>query len=909
MSWRLRGFAASAAAAAFTTSFPSNSGADLDSQADAAEQARNITRAIKAAYSLQQLQQIVQQAGSHLNPIHAAAALNAAARLGRGGSALTTSTDAAALQDGSSSAEQGAAAAAAAAAPAEELVNLLLPGWLAILPQARPRELAGVLYASAKLHCSNEQLWSATVAAFMQPECVGQANAQDISTLAYALATAGTAQQPPAESAGAGIETTSSSSSSSVVPGLAVEQVQLAMQVLALQLAVLLSRAPPAAADCQSIVKVLWAHAKLGCAMGAQELLLLLQTLAQPSLLAVTDAQALANTLWAVSELQQLPAWQQQQQQQRQAAAASLQQVWLQLLGLPQLQRIAYGSPQAVANSLLALGRLASGGSGQHAIAVPFAQHCALQLLEGPSTPRLKGWSAHDVSTAMSACGKLGCRAMNFFHAAAAAAQQWLPHTTARDLAEVASACSRLRFKDEQLMADIMQHGRQLMHRTHGHGALLPSQQQERTYLAATLSGAVAALKMMQLAGDVKALIAAATIKQQEEPLSAADARLLWRVHGWLLHQSPNHPCPLALSEQVQLAMQVLALQLAVLLSRAPPAAADCQSIVKVLWAHAKLGCAMGAQELLLLLQTLAQPSLLAVTDAQALANTLWAVSELQQLPAWQQQQQQQRQAAAASLQQVWLQLLGLPQLQRIAYGSPQAVANSLLALGRLASGGSGQHAIAVPFAQHCALQLLEGPSTPRLKGWSAHDVSTAMSACGKLGCRAMNFFHAAAAAAQQWLPHTTARDLAEVASACSRLRFKDEQLMADIMQHGRQLMHRTHGHGALLPSQQQERTYLAATLSGAVAALKMMQLAGDVKALIAAATIKQQEEPLSAADARLLWRVHGWLLHEHPHAHGLAKLLTEEQLAACAEASRHTHRASPPAAVVAQLQQQWQQQ
>ena len=37
------------------------------------------------------------------------------------------------------------------------------------------------------------------------------------------------------------------------------------------------------------------------------------------------------------------------------------------------------------------------------------------------------------------------------------------------------------------------------MHRTHGHGALLPSQQQERTYLAATLSGAVAALKMTQV--------------------------------------------------------------------------------------------------------------------------------------------------------------------------------------------------------------------------------------------------------------------------------------------------------------------------------------------------------------------------------------------------------------------------
>jgi hypothetical protein len=47
-----------------------------------------------------------------------------------------------------------------------------------------------------------------------------------------------------------------------------------------------------------------------------------------------------------------------------------------------------------------------------------------------------------DVSTAMSACGKLGCRAMAFFKAAAAAADEWLPHTTARDLAEVgANTC------------------------------------------------------------------------------------------------------------------------------------------------------------------------------------------------------------------------------------------------------------------------------------------------------------------------------------------------------------------------------------------------------------------------------------------------------------------------------------
>ena len=54
----------------------------------------------------------------------------------------------------------------------------------------------------------------------------------------------------------------------------------------------------------------------------------------------------------------------------------------------------------------------------------------------------------------------------------------------------------------------------------------------------AAAAAAAAAVFALQLAGDVKALIAAAAIKQQEEPLSAADARLLWRVHGWLLHVS-----------------------------------------------------------------------------------------------------------------------------------------------------------------------------------------------------------------------------------------------------------------------------------------------------------------------------------------------------------------------------------
>jgi hypothetical protein len=354
---------------------------------------------------LQQLQDIVQQVGSSLNAIHAAAALNTAARLTRERTAAPNpAADGSALQDGSISSSSSSAAEQSAAAATEELLSVLLPRWLDVLPQARPRELASVLYSSAKLHCMHEQLWSGTVAAFLQPTCIQRANAQDLSTMAYALATAAADMQQSAaaeaaavhEETGTGITSSSSSSSSrgvSAVPGLAPEQVQLALQVLSLQLAVLLSKPEAVAPDvCQSIVKVLWVHAKLGCAMGHQELLLSLQTIASEPLLQAADAQALANTLWAVSEVLQLPTWQQQQQQ---AAVEALQQVFMQLLSPVQLRKIARGNPQSVALVLLALGRLAAGGpEQQHVLAVPFAQGCAKQLLEGPTAQRLASWNA-----------------------------------------------------------------------------------------------------------------------------------------------------------------------------------------------------------------------------------------------------------------------------------------------------------------------------------------------------------------------------------------------------------------------------------------------------------------------------------------------------------------------------------
>jgi hypothetical protein len=65
---------------------------------------------------------------------------------------------------------------------------------------------------------------------------------------------------------------------------------------------------------------------------------------------------------------------------------------------------------------------------------------------------------------------------------------------------------------------------------------------------------------------------------------------------------------------------------------------------------------------------------------------------------------------------------------------------------------------------------------------------------------------------------------------------------------------------------------------------LLLLQLAGDVKALVASAGIKQQEEPLSANIARTLWRVHGWLLHvsEVMHGTGIANSGTPARVCCC---------------------------
>jgi hypothetical protein len=93
----------------------------------------------------------------------------------------------------------------------------------------------------------------------------------------------------------------------------------------------------------------------------------------------------------------------------------------------------------------------------------------------------------------------------------------------------------------------------------------------------------------------------------------------------------------------------------------------------------------------------------------------------------------------------------------------------------------------------------------------------------------------------------------------------------------------------------------LATDLSWSIAVLNQGHLAKDIAQLIRASGIKQ-ESSLHPKNARRLWVVHAWLAkHKLAGGHGLQRLLTEQQLAFCAAASRHTHRLTPPPGAVVQ--------
>jgi len=383
-------------------------------------QSKAITRLIRDAEDLSQLQDLISQHSSHFNAINVAAAFSRILSLAPQQQLQSEAADAAAL----------AAEAGDAAAPDNMplLLGRLAALWLQQLRHARPRELANVLLACSKLSLLDIELWSSTLASLLQH--VDSMNAQDASSAVYALALA---------ASGNGLTgmdhhelSVAATALSQRVSQLAADAAPSAAEGASSSPAS--SRSDPAAAPggkpsrhvaAQAISNTLWGLARLKVQPPLPLLSGLLQGLAKPKVLNRAEPLALVNTLWALSELQELPGWfwntntlgsatllgsssgsrgvsrHQRQQQQTLAIIPPA------LLSEQQLQQVAESSPQAVSNAVLAISRFAS-GPVPHLLEVPAAQGHIKQLLQGPTAAAVGKWNAQDVGNAVYAAAQVG---------------------------------------------------------------------------------------------------------------------------------------------------------------------------------------------------------------------------------------------------------------------------------------------------------------------------------------------------------------------------------------------------------------------------------------------------------------------------------------------------------------------
>jgi hypothetical protein len=297
------------------------------------------------------------------------------------------------------------------------------------------------------------------------------------------------------------------------------------------------------------------------------------------------------------------------------------------------------------------------------------------------------------------------------------------------------------------------------------------------------------------------------------------------------------------------------------------------QDLSNILWGCAKLAINPGGAMLNSLLQAMAREQVIEAATAQAVVNTLWAVSSLQLECGWQLQLPQ----------RAWQRLLGELKLARIANtGKPQGVANVLTALGRLAAStkaaAGNPPAISKEFAQQCAIQLLQGKVARQLERWEPQDLANSMLALSQLGLFVNSFFDSAVAAlsVNAWLSRTKPAEVVQVALACEGLQLRQHQrLMSGVLQRIKQL----------LADQKQrvsvaQRVSTAATVSKSVAVLDMRQLAADVRDLVAVGKVAT-DEGASSGNLAKLCEMHAWpVQHQLLDGQGLARLLTEQQLA-----------------------------
>lgn len=121
------------------------------------------------------------------------------------------------------------AATVAARATTNTLLDAAAPAWLSALPSATAQSVAGALFCWAKLGYTKEPLlWSSTLSAFAS--LLSQdANAQDLSNVAYAIAAMAAAN-------------------GGVVPGLSREEAEAVLRVVTHRFVSIVSEAAAAAA-------------------------------------------------------------------------------------------------------------------------------------------------------------------------------------------------------------------------------------------------------------------------------------------------------------------------------------------------------------------------------------------------------------------------------------------------------------------------------------------------------------------------------------------------------------------------------------------------------------------------------------------------------------------------------------
>jgi hypothetical protein len=328
----------------------------------------------------------------------------------------------------------------------------------------------------------------------------------------------------------------------------------------------------------------------------------------------------------------------------------------------------------------------------------------------------------------------------------------------------------------------------------------------------------------------------------------------------------------------------------------------DAQAVANSLWAVATMGHTLSEQPLQQLLAALLR--LLPYAMSQHVANSLWAVATMGKAPT--EQQLQQLLAALVRLlpdatpqdvaNSLWAaatmgrtvtgqQLLQLLQhlTSNPAKVKTQDVANSLWAAAKLAQQLTDQQRQELQKLQH--LQLLLSGLAGKLPAAEPQHVSNSLWACAQLRVYPAELF-AALDSHQQWcrlLPAMSEQDLANTALACAVLDHRDEQLLAGLLQHALQLQA-----GSSSDSNSGQLTDQGlCNICWSVAVLDLQQLAGSVVQLVQAATSSQQQWVVNTAGGlRQLHQVHLWLLDRQlVGGRGLAGALTQQQLQQCSEA------------------------